>query len=632
MADIFVSYKVEDRQRVKPLVEALQADGYSVWWDEQIGGGARWRQTLEAELTAAKSVVVVWSKRSVGPEGAFVQDEATRAQERGVYIPVTIDKVHLPLGFGETQALPLIGWRNDRSSQRYRAVLASVQRLVGEAPPTQPIASSPKVGRRAVIAGSAATTVAIAGGAGWTLLKNGGAAAPSSTVAVLPFANLSGDPAQAYFSDGLAEELRNALSRIAGLSVVARTSSEAVRNDDARTAAARLGVGNIITGSVRRSSQMLRIGAQLIDGKKGLERWSQVYDRAGGDVLQIETDIAEKIAESLSIRLGATDQRRIEQGGTSNADAHDLLLKARGLRGIYDNLETLQIAIGMVDGALALDPNYADAIATKAEFLTAKTGMYSTTADEYRRGYATARQIAQHAIALAPRSPFGYAVLAGIFEQTLHLRAAFALFQRAAALPGEDSKLLLAYSLFLSEIGRADEALDKAVRATELDPLNPLAFGNKAQIFGNSRRYTEAAKTTKKAIELSGGVRPARAYHAYCIAMAGDFAKGRQELAMIWPDLSLAPTGYVAPFVSRDHDLGERVIANTRKIAGDGAATGYAAIYAQIGKTNEALDQLDIAWRIRDPGLVGILVDPMYDPLRSEPRFKALVRELDFPS
>src|SRR5688572_30555592 len=132
MSDVFVSYKAEDRRRVKPIVEALEAEGYSVWWDEQIGGGAAWRQAIETELNAAKSVLVVWSKRSVGAEGTFVQDEATRAQQRHVYIPVTVDKVHPPLGFGETQALSLTGWKGDRSDPRYQALLSAVRRLAGE--------------------------------------------------------------------------------------------------------------------------------------------------------------------------------------------------------------------------------------------------------------------------------------------------------------------------------------------------------------------------------------------------------------------------------------------------------------------------------------------------------------------
>jgi serine/threonine-protein kinase len=238
MADIFVSYKAEDRRRVRPLVEALQADGFSVWWDEQIGGGATWRHAIETELNAARCVIVAWSKHSVGPDGTFVQDEATRAQQRHVYVPVLIDKVHLPLGFGETQALPLTGWHGSRSDPRFAAVLSAVRRNVdGEGTiAALPITNRP-IDRRTMIASGAVATAAIASAGAWVLFKPTAAGASSGSIAVLPFANLSGDPTQSYFSDGIAEEIRSVLARLAGLKVVGRTSSEAVRNDDAETAA-----------------------------------------------------------------------------------------------------------------------------------------------------------------------------------------------------------------------------------------------------------------------------------------------------------------------------------------------------------------------------------------------------------
>ena len=101
MSDVFISYKAEDRPRVRPLVEALEAEGLAVWWDEQVGGGEAWRESIERELDAAGCVIVVWSKRSTGPEGRFVRDEASRAARRRTYLPVRIDKVDPPLGFGE---------------------------------------------------------------------------------------------------------------------------------------------------------------------------------------------------------------------------------------------------------------------------------------------------------------------------------------------------------------------------------------------------------------------------------------------------------------------------------------------------------------------------------------------------
>src|SRR3954469_6676414 len=134
MADLFVSYKSEDRARVAPLVAALEADGISVWWDAHIGGGSEWRETIESELNAAPCVLVVWSTRSVGREGSFVRDEATRALRRGAYLPIRIDDVEPPLGFGETQALPLIGWKRDRADPRYVALLTAVRAVIAGKP------------------------------------------------------------------------------------------------------------------------------------------------------------------------------------------------------------------------------------------------------------------------------------------------------------------------------------------------------------------------------------------------------------------------------------------------------------------------------------------------------------------
>ncbi|HEU4704897.1 MAG TPA: TIR domain-containing protein, partial [Sphingomicrobium sp.] len=359
MSDVFVSYKAEDRRRVRPLVEALEADGYSVWWDEQIGGGAAWRQAIETELNAARCVIVAWSKRSVGPEGTFVQDEAARAQQRRVYVPVTIDKVHVPLGFGEMQALSLTGWKGDRSDPRYQAVLAAVRRIAGEAASPAPHRLVPTpVSRRAVVGGGAVATVALAGGGAWMLLKPGSGA--SDSIAVLPFANLSGDPSQSYFSEGIAEELRSALARLTGLKVVGRTSSEALRNDDAETAARKLGVPNILTGSVRQSPSMIRVAAQLIDGRNGIERWSQNYDRAPGDAIKIQTDIAENVARALKVALGSAATAALTLGGTNNPKAHRLLLEADA-HSYGDTRKSWERSIELIDAAIALDPTYAQA-------------------------------------------------------------------------------------------------------------------------------------------------------------------------------------------------------------------------------------------------------------------------------
>jgi len=135
MADVFVSHKAEDRRRVRSLVTALEKDGFSVWWDAHLGPGQEWREQIAHELDAAKCVVVAWSKTSVGPGGRFVRDEAGRALRRGVYVPVKLDDVQPPLGFGETQAVSLIGWSGNRSASQYRHFRSAVELAVrGEQP------------------------------------------------------------------------------------------------------------------------------------------------------------------------------------------------------------------------------------------------------------------------------------------------------------------------------------------------------------------------------------------------------------------------------------------------------------------------------------------------------------------
>ena len=630
MADVFVSYKAEDRQRIAPLVQALEMDGLSVWWDAHIGGGDEWRQTILRNLEAAKCVIVVWSKRSVGPNGKFVRDEAGRALKRNTYLPVRIDKVDPPLGFGEMQALDLTGWKADTSDSRYLALVSALRRRGLKPKPAQGgTADREGFDRRTLIAG---TSIALAAAAGGTWLFIRPATAKSDSIAVLPFANLSGDSSQSYFSDGIAEELRTALSRIPGLQVVARTSSEAVRDIDAKTAAEKLRVSNILTGSVRRSPQVIRISAQLIDGRSGVERWAEVYDRPPVDALDIQTDIANHVVDALSIRLAAAERAQLEAGGTTNAAAHDLLLQAEASLGKNVDPETLQRLIGMVDAALALDPKYADAVAVKARLLTEKAGTFSRSALEYQQNYAAAEQLARRAIELAPRSRSGYVALAEILDQQLHRRAAFAQFQKMASLPGNDAKTLPDYAIFLAEIGRSAQALQTAEQIVKLDPLNPRSYGTKATVLAHARRFRDALMTVEKAIQLGPQAKPPHALHAYCQAMLGNLEQARREFAAFWPDIADAPQGYVAPLAAADHELGNRLIEHLRKTAGDGAFYQYAEVFAQMNKKDEAVDALARAWSIKDPGLTLTLVDPLLDPLRSDSRFRELLEKLDFPT
>lgn len=634
MADIFVSYKAEDRRRVQPLVQALQADGYSVWWDAQIGGGTAWRHSIETELNAAKCVVVVWSNRSVGPEGTFVQDEATRAQQRHVYVPVLIDKVHLPLGFGETQALQLTGWHGNRADPRYRAVLSAVQRNVGgEAPAKARPASRTSIDRRAVLAGGAVATVAIAGVGGWTLLRPSPASAGG--IAVLPFANLSGDPAEAYFSDGIAEEIRSALARIAGLKVVGRTSSEAVRNDDAETAAKKLGVDNILTGSVRQSPSTIRVSAELIDGHTGLDRWSQDYDRNPGDAIKIQTDIAEKVATALTAALGGAVRAAIAVGGTQNVAAQKLLLQATALAsGMTFAGQTTEAAfrqaLFLLDQAIAADPHYADAYAHKAVLIDSFADHYGHGGQDLARSRSEAMSYAQRAISLAPNLPYAHLALASLHRSNLELPAVGPELQKALNLAPSDPEVLRNYSVFESISGKSDEAISLADRALGLDPLNGISYGLKMLVLFAGRRYADGVRTAQQA--------PKDLFVSWirlgdCLQMLGrnDEAFRAYESAPRDDPLQLAGEGVLAARTgNRTAALAK--IERLRQLFGDGGSYQFGQIYAQLGDKDNAFANLEHGFEIKDPGMVGLKTDPWLDPLRSDPRFATLLQKMNFPA
>jgi serine/threonine-protein kinase len=633
MSDVFVSYKAEDRRRVKPLVEALQADGFSVWWDEQIGGGATWRHAIETELNAAKCVIVAWSKHSVGPEGTFVQDEATRAQQRHVYVPVTIDKIHLPLGFGETQALPLTGWHGNRSDPRYEAVLAAVRRNCGGR--RRPVAAAlpqPKIDRRTAIAGGAVAAVAIAGIGGWALLKPGSAEAAGS-IAVLPFQNLSGDPAQNYFSDGIAEEIRSALSRVAGLKVAGSTSSEAVRNDDAETAAKKLAVGNILTGSVRQSPSTIRITAELIDGRTGLDKWSQDYDRNPGDAIKIQTDIAQNVATALSAALGQAARSAIEVGGTSNVGAQKLFLKARAQLHSDDSESSLRSGIALLDSAIDLDPKFAHAYATKAYYLANLNGYYTATGSRFEPGYVQAASVADQAISIAPNLAAGHMALAYVRMGQLDMAAAATEYNRGHALAGGSVDDLLDYAGFLWTIGKTEEALSLARQAQSLDPLNPAAFSMEATCQRTMGRYDLSEAAYRKALALKPKALLDRAFFAITLGEDGKVGEAMAQFRQLPPDYLFRLVGESILFARQgNRAASDAAFSRAQQVLGDAANYQYADIHAQRGEKDQALASLDRAWAFRDPGLAFMKSDPWLAPLHGEPRFTALLQKMNFPA
>jgi len=626
MSDVFVSYKAEDRARVELLVQALEAEGLSIWWDARVGGGQAWREAIAEQLDSADCVIVVWSKRSTGPEGRFVRDEANHAQQRGTYLPVTIDKVQPPLGFGEMQALSLTGWKGDRSDPRYRAVSACVHSTLGRKPLEATHPRPPRVTRRTALAAGGGAILVAGGAGGWLILQSSGAKA--NTIAVLPFANLSGDPSENYFSDGIAEEVRSALAAIGGVEVVARTSSEMLRNADAITAAKRLSVANVVTGSVRRSPSTVRVSAQLVNGRDGLERWSQTFDRPFGDVLQIQSDIAANVARELSVALGGTSRDAVSIGGTNNPQAQDLLLQATASEG-NDNSDAQLRRIALLQQATRVDPNYAEAFARLGLQQELWASTYAGSTAEKDLGEAEAMKAIARAIQIAPNLALAHSALGILYHNQLAMKRSLQETQRSVQLSGADSLAYLNHALSLCQVGRQGEAERTIGQTINLDPLNAVARAIQARILFSGRRYAESIEAARRALLIKPENVLAKGVIGWDLVMLGRLDEASRALASLPADdyRRLVSEGTIA-FRSGRKDRALGAIAAIQKRYGDAANYQIAEVYAQLGDTDKSIAALDAAWTNRDSGLASMLGDPFLDPVRNDPRFRAIANRV----
>jgi serine/threonine-protein kinase len=631
MTDLFLSYKAEDRARVQPLVRALEAEGLSVWWDQHIGPGSDWRSEIETHLEAARCVLVAWSERATSPEGRFVRDEAAAAQETGRYIPVTIDRVRPPLGFRELQAIDLVGWKGQRDDPRFQALVAAIRsKLSGEAPvnvAAHPRIAQPRVSRRAVLAGGTGAAVAAAVG-GFLLLRP--TAAQAGRIAVLPFANLTKDEHD-YFTDGLTEELRGALSR-AGLQVIGRTSSEAIATKDTSSIVRELGVSHILTGSVRRSDQAMRVSAQLIAGSDGVETWADNYDRQPGDAIRIQSDIAERVASALSVALGVI-RKAVEIGGTRDPVAQDFVLQGdQLLRDQGLTKEALAQVIELNKRAIARDPNYARAVINLGQLQASYAGQFASSPEEGARWLADAEKTIRHGVAMAPGFGPGHAALADLDRGSLRYGPALAGFRKALMLAPSSPNTLTRALNALPWIGTLGEAEEAARRLVSLDPLSPTAHSLLTLALSLDGRLDEAVAAGRRAVELSPTNANAITQLAYVHVSRKELAEALKVSKMLSAGDFNRPfvAGVVAAIRGQAADV-DASIAALRGLFGDFASYQFAQIHAMSGAVDRAFEELAVAEKVKDPGLMSTMRDPFLKSLRGDGRFAALIGRLKFP-
>src|SRR5690348_7646998 len=283
MTDVFVSYARSDEPQAERVAEALRAEGYHVWRDDELPAHRAYADVIEERLKSAKAVVVLWSAEAA--KSQWVRAEADAARGAGTLVQATVDGTVPPLPFNQIQCADLSG---SPDSAGWRKLLASVAELTGASPEAKPHSRPPR--RRL-------------------------------SVCVLPFANMSGDMEQEYFSDGISEDITTDLSKVSALEVIARNTAFQFKGQavDVCEVARKLRVSHVLEGSVRKAANRVRVTAQLIDGVGGGHIWADRYDRDLTDIFAIQDEISQAIVAALKVKLLPAEKKAIENRGTANA-------------------------------------------------------------------------------------------------------------------------------------------------------------------------------------------------------------------------------------------------------------------------------------------------------------------------
>ena len=629
-ATIFLSYSRIDQKTALPVIAALEAAGFSVWWDGLLEGGERFAKTTEAALENAKAVVVLWSKTSIASH--WVHDEATRGRDRRCLVPLSIDGCEAPLGFRQFQVINISQGKGRTDSPEMQKMLRAVATLHEQDIQLPPPAKPPLITRRLALGGGAAVVLGGAGLAAWKLQLFGTSSVQSS-VAVLPFANLSGDKTQDYFSDGLAEEIRSTLSLNSQIEVAARTSSNRFKDQqlDATTIASQLGVAHVVEGAVRRAGEVVRISAQLIDGKTGKERWSQSFDRKMDNIFALQSEIANVVADGLLVEISAKYKaRNASLGGTSNGKAYDAYLRGKALYNLAADEKSDRAALVQFDEAIRLDPKYASAYAAKSRALTVIANNYASGA-QLRDYYDKSVDAARTAIKLVPELAEAQASLGFVmFNGQLDIKGAEAPYRKSFERGFGNADILSGFSIYAARTGKFDEARQAIARAKKLDPLNPIVFRNAGIIEYCDRQYEATKAPLKTALSLNPKMSGVHHIFGDMALLRGDLTEAKQEYIAEPNSLTRLQGLAIVEHRLKNQDAANAIMAKLFAEFGDNSLYQQAQIFAAWGDKAAALTALNRAYQAGDSGLVLLRNDPMFDGLRKDPGFGKLLAKLGF--
>ena len=452
------------------------------------------------------------------------------------------------------------------------------------------------------------------------------------SLAVLAFESVGGDTANAYFGDGIADEIATALSKVGGLRVASRTSATSFRSShdgDVRELGRRLGVSTVLEGRVRRAGDRMRLTVQLTSVDDGLTLWGDVYERQAKDVFQVQDEIARSIVGALRARLpgvaGPQPGRPVASPGTTNPEAYDLYLRGSYL--LERRGGGVSKAVEYYERAIAEDSNFARAYAGLAYALELLPNYTGTPPRAVER---RATEAARHALALDPTLPEAYTALGLAHMLALRWREAEEVFRRAVAVDPGFAPGRYFYGFYLIRVGRVADAEEHMRRARIADPLSVHASTLLAYCLSLLGRYDESLAESRRAYDLDSAASGARGFVPIALLHDGhpEEARAMARVAVLPPFNGVGVSAYVLGAT------GDRAGAATtvreleaRLRGGWSVATGLTYAYLGLGDTARALSALEMAARAGErPYLT--FADPMFDPLRRSPRFAAAVRRL----
>ncbi len=573
MSRVFLSYAREDIDAARELAEQIAHAGHDVWWDRHLHGGSRFVAEIDKALKDAEAVVVLWTAASV--ESAWVQDEAAEGRDKGRLVPASLGSAKPPLGFRQFHTV-VIGEMNGRErADGIDELLDAIGRTCG---------SDPSESKAAVAQASGKTQ-------------------RRASICVLPFMNMSGEPEQEYFSDGISEDIITDLSKVSALSIVARNTAFTYKGQtvDVKDVAKALAVTHVLEGSVRKAGNRLRITAQLIDGAAGDHVWADRYDRDLTDIFEIQDEISKAIVEALKVKLLPREKSAIESRGTSNVEAYDLYLMARQqwISGTFGTVRREQSIARLCREATQLDPDYAQAWALMGLAQLELRFVHGHDED--------ALSSAEHALEINPGLAEAHCIKARYLEEEGCTEDAEKQIRIALKLDPESWEVNREAARMLFRHGHIREAIpffSKAVSLNDSDWHNAvmlvtcyLGIDDRAQMLKSAEMVRERVQ---RAISMDPTNGTALASGAYSLAMLGEIERSREWMRRA---LLLDPDNLVMRY------------------------NAACCLLRQIGDAEDALKTLDPFFQkvTSTTWIWHAEADPDFEPIREDPRFREMI-------